>query len=79
MAVLTTISQERGEAKFYDVPDNQLGQYELKKEKLADDKVAGAKPEGKMSSALLSSGDVQAYSGDICWYRYGGYIYYYYC
>ena len=79
MAILTTLPQEGGEAKFYDVPDDQLQQFALQKEKLADDKAGSETPEGKMPAALMGGGDVQAYSGDICWVRRGRWIYYWYC
>jgi hypothetical protein len=78
MAILTTLPQEGGEAKFYEVPDDKLQQYELKSEQKDD--VAGETPEGKMPSALMSGGgDVQAYSGDICWIRRGRTIYWWRC
>ena len=77
MAILTTV-QEGGEAKFYDVPDDQLGQYELQQEKKDD--AGGDTPDGKMPSALMSGGsDVQAYSGTICYIRRGRTIYWWYC
>ena len=77
MAILTTVGQ--GDAKFYEVPDDQLQQYELKKEQRKDD-TGGESPEGKMPAALMSGGgDVQAYSGDICWIRRGRTIYWWYC
>jgi hypothetical protein len=77
MAILTTV-QEGGEAKFYDVPDDQLKQYELQQEKKDD--AGGESPEGKMPSALMSGGsDVQAYSGTICYIRRGRTIYWWYC
>jgi hypothetical protein len=79
MAILTTIGQ--GESKFYEVPDDQLSQYELKTEQRKDD-TSGETPEGKMPAALMNRGsDVQAYSGDICWIRNRrtGVIYWWYC
>jgi len=77
MAILTSV-QEGGEAKFYDIPDDQLQQYELEKERKDD---AGSEtPEGKMPAALMSGGgDVQAYSGHICWVRRGRRIWWWYC
>ena len=75
MAILTTVGQ--GDSKFYEVPDDQLSKFELKAEKKED---AGSEtPEGKMPAALMSGGDVQAYSGDICWIRRGGILYWWYC
>jgi hypothetical protein len=76
MAILTTVGQ--GEAKFYEVPDDQLQQYELQKEQRKDDQ-GGDSPEGKMPAALMGGGDVQAYSGDICWIRRGRTLYWWYC
>jgi hypothetical protein len=78
MAILTTV-QEGGEAKFYDIPDDQLQQYALETEQRKDD-TGGDKAEGKMPSALMSGGsDVQAYSGTICYIRRGRTIYWWYC
>jgi hypothetical protein len=76
MAILTTVGQ--GDSKFYEVPDDQLSKYELKTEQKKDD-TSGESPEGKMPAALMSGGDVQAYSGDICWIRRGGVLYWWYC
>ncbi|HEX8653504.1 MAG TPA: hypothetical protein VF708_21990 [Pyrinomonadaceae bacterium] len=75
MAILTTVGQ--GDSKFYEVPDDQLSKFELKAEKKED--AGNETPEGKMPAALMSGGDVQAYSGDICWIRRGGILYWWYC
>ena len=77
MAILTSV-QEGGEAKFYDIPDDQLKQYELEKERKDDG--SSDTPEGKMPAALMSGGgDVQAYSGTICYIRSGRRIIWWYC
>ncbi|MGB7923652.1 MAG: hypothetical protein WCF57_10450 [Pyrinomonadaceae bacterium] len=77
MAILTSV-QEGGEAKFYDVPDDQLQQYAMETEKKDD--AGGETPEGRMPAALMSSGgDVQAYSGTICYVRRGRRIWWWYC
>lgn len=77
MAILTTVGQ--GDSKFYEVPDDQLSQFELKAEQKKDD-TSGESPEGKMPAALMGGGgDVQAYSGDICWIKRGGVLYWWYC
>jgi len=78
MAILTTVSQERGQAKFYEVPDDELQQYELETEQKDD--AGGATPEGKMPAGLMSSGGVQANSSrTICYERKGRRIYWWYC
>ena len=77
MAILTAVSQEGGQAKFYEVPEDQLQQYELEAERKDD--AGGETPEGKMPAGLMSGGDVQAYSGHICWIRRGRRIWWWYC
>jgi len=78
MAILTTVSQEGGQAKFYEVPDDELQQYELETEQKAD--AGGETPEGKMLAALMSGGGLQAnLSGTICYVRRGRRIWWWYC
>ena len=89
MAILTTLPQEGGESKFYEIPDDQLQQYSIEKEELTEDKASSVlgggglskdKAEGTMPAAAMSSGsDVQAYSGTICYIRRGRTIYWWYC
>jgi hypothetical protein len=79
MAILTAVSQEGGEAKFYEVPDDELQQYELETERKDD--AGGETPEGKMPAVLMSSGGgVQAnLGGTICYVRRGRRIWWWYC
>jgi hypothetical protein len=80
MAILTTVSQEGGQPKFYEVPDDQLQQYELETEQKAD--AGGETPDGKMPAVLMGGGGggLQANSSQtICYTRRGNRIWWWYC
>lgn len=88
MAILTSVGGG-GEASFYDVPDADLQKYAVQKEQLTEDNappsLKGKSPskddaEGTMPSGMMGgNSDVQGYSSDVCWVRYGRTVYWWYC
>ena len=49
MAILTTLPQEGGESKFYEIPDDKLQQYSIEKEELTEDKASSVLGGGGLS------------------------------
>jgi hypothetical protein len=88
MAIVASTGQ--GDVKLYDIPDDQLSQYEMEQEELSDssrgelfggsDNPGRDKAEGVLAPGSMGQPEVQAYSNYcICWVRRGRRYYWWYC